>query len=182
MNEFLGRLRSFWTHLSSREQMLVGGAGGLIAVALIWALLIAPLLRMASNTEARVASADQELRVALALGRDLDDINLRLGDVERRIAESPSGNLRSALESIGDAAGIQVDSMEPQASPAHDAYRETKVEVGLKNVSLPQMVDYLERIEKAPQVLSIKALRVRTRGDDSALLDVTFMVSSFEKI
>jgi len=102
--------------------------------------------------------------------------------VEQRIASGPRGNLRSTLESLATAAGVRVDSMEPQASPAHETYRETKVEVGLKGVALSEMVNYLQRIESAPQVLSIKTLRVRSRSDESKTLDVTFTVSSFERI
>jgi type II secretory pathway component PulM len=70
--------------------------------------------------------------------------------------------------------------MEPRTTPASDAYRETKVQVGLKGVTLAQLVNYLHRIDSAEQVLSIKSLRIRTRKDKPELLDVTFTVSSFE--
>jgi hypothetical protein len=72
--------------------------------------------------------------------------------------------------------------MEPQASPASEAYRETKVEVGLRNVTLAQTVNYLHQIESSSQVLSVKALRIRTRPDVPEFLDVTFTVSSFEPL
>jgi type II secretory pathway component PulM len=176
------RLRSAYGNLSVRERLLVTGAGGLILLALVWLLLVNPVLAMADNTEQRAATADQQLHVMQRLRDDFDEIHHRLSTVERRIAEGPRGNLRSTLEALASAGGVKVDSMEPQSSPAHETYRETKVEVGLKNVTLAQMVDYLERIEGAPQVLSIKALRVRTRSDDSEMLDVTFTVSSFERL
>jgi hypothetical protein len=72
--------------------------------------------------------------------------------------------------------------MEPQASPANDRYRETKVEVALGGVTLAQAVNYLHRIEAADALLSIKTLRVRVRADSPDLLDVRFTVSSFERI
>ena len=77
---------------------------------------------------------------------------------------------------------MTVESMEPQASPANDRYRETKVEVGLKQVTLPQTVSYLHEIESTEQLLSVKTLRIRTRADKPELLDVTFTVSSFEPL
>jgi hypothetical protein len=43
-------------------------------------------------------------------------------------------------------------------------------------------VTYLHQIETAPQVLSVKSLRIRTRQDKPELLDVTFTVSSFEPL
>lgn len=182
MSELLGRLRTAYANLAPRERLLVTGAGGLLLIALVWLLLVSPVLALAENTEQRAVTADQQLRVMQRLRRDFDQIHGRLAEVERRIAEEPQGNLRTTLESIGSAAGIQVDRMEPQASPSHELYRETKVEVGLKNVTLAQMVDYLHRIESAPQVLSIKSLRVRTRSDSPGMLDVTFDVSSFERL
>ena len=72
--------------------------------------------------------------------------------------------------------------MEPQASPANDRYRETKVAVGLQGVTLPQTVNYLHQIESADQLLSVKSLRIRTRPEKPELLDVTFTVSSFEPL
>ena len=70
--------------------------------------------------------------------------------------------------------------MEERQASKNDQYVETKVEVALKNVSLSQTVKYLHNIEASSQPLSIKNLRIRTRPDNSQLLDVTFSVSSFE--
>jgi hypothetical protein len=52
--------------------------------------------------------------------------------------------------------------------------------VALKAVTLAQLVNYLHKIDTAPQVLSIKSLRIRTRKDKPEFLDATFTVSSFE--
>ena len=182
MRELLERLRTAYGNLSGRERMLVAGASGLVLLALVWLLLVNPVLAMADDAGRRADSASQQLRVMQRLRSDFEEVHHRLVGVEQRIAEGPRGNLRSTLEALAGASGVRVDSMEPQASPAHEKYRETKVEVGLKSVTLAQMVDYLQRIESAPQVLSIKTLRVRTRSDASKLLDVTFTVSSFEPI
>ena len=70
--------------------------------------------------------------------------------------------------------------MDPQAPLTSDRYRETKVQVVLKSVTLSQTVNYLHRIESSEQLLSVKSLRLRTRAESPELLDVTFTVSSFE--
>jgi hypothetical protein len=72
--------------------------------------------------------------------------------------------------------------MEPQATPSNDLYRETKVEVALKQVTLQQTVSYLHQLESSEEVLSVKSLRMRTRKDQPTFLDVTFTVSTFEPI
>ena len=103
-----------------------------------------------------------------------------MASVEQRIRSGPQGEIFTILESLARASAVTVDSMEPRTSPASDDYRETKVQVILRGVTLAQMVNYLQRIESAPQLLSIKSLRIRTRSDKPELLDVNFMVSSFE--
>ena len=182
MIDLLRRLQAAFEGLEPRERLLVMGAGFLVGLALVWLVLVSPILAMAANTEQRAITADQQLGVMQRLRQDFDEVHVRLREVEQRIAEGPSGNLRTTLEAIGAAAGVKIDAMEPQSSPSHEVYRETKVEVSLKNVTLAQMVDYLNRIETSPQVLSIKALRVRSRSDDVEMLDITFTVSSFERI
>jgi hypothetical protein len=52
----------------------------------------------------------------------------------------------------------------------------------MREVTLAQAVAYLQKIEQAPQPLSIKALRIRTRSEQPELLDLTFTVSAFEPI
>jgi Tfp pilus assembly protein PilO len=181
MNRWLERLRTTFLNLSDRERILVG----LVVVAAVAAFMTAVALRLARTGERldeRVALAEQQLGAMERLRRQFDDVSQRLASVEERIASGSHGNLRTTLETLANQASVKVESMEPQPSPASERYRETKVEVGLRGVTLPQTVGYLHQIESTPQVLSVKALRIRTRPDKPELLDVTFTVSSFEPL
>ena len=182
MRELWARLTAGFSNLSGRERVLVMGAGGALLLALLYVAVVLPVLSLGGASLTRVEAAKQQLRVMERLRREFDDVHERVEAVEQRIARGPKGNLRTTLESLARKSMVQVESMEPQASPANDRYRETKVEVGLKSVSLPQIVSYLHQLESAPQVLSVKTLRIRTRADQPELLDVTFTVSSFERI
>jgi general secretion pathway protein M len=182
MRQLLRRLRAAFGNLAPRERMLVSIVGGLLAITVLWLGIVRPVLAAGARVEERVARAEQQLELMKRLRRDFDDVNHRLTAVEERIGKGPKGNLRTTLETLALRAAVTIESMEPQASPANDRYRETKVEVGLKQVSLPQTVRYLHEIESTQQVLSVKALRIRTRVDQPELLDVTFTVSSFEPL
>ncbi len=174
-----------WTgfqNLSARERLLVASAGGCLLVGLLFFGLVLPVLSASARVAARADSAEQQLGALVRLRREYDDVQGRLANVEQRIRNEARGNLRTTLETLASRATVKVESMEPQASPANDSYRETKVEVALAGVSLPQTVNYLHQIESAPQVLSVKSLRIRTRPDKPELLDVTFTVSSFEPL
>jgi len=182
VNRWTQRIAAAFNGLAPRERLLIGVTGALLGVALLYLLIASPLIGAAQRSEQRLATADQQLRVMQRLRREYDDVGQRLAEVERRIRSSARGNLRTALETLAGQASVKVESMEPQASPANANYRETKVEVGLRGVTLSQTVDYLQRIESSPQVLSVKTLRLRTRSDQPELLDVTFTVSSFEPL
>jgi type II secretory pathway component PulM len=182
VRDLLARLMIAFGALAPRERLLVGAAGGLVLLALAYALIVNPILGAIERSGQRRATADQELALVNRLADEYRDVKQRLSAVEDRIRSSPAGNLRTTLETLASEAKIPVESMEPQASPANEAYRETKVEVGLKSVDLGAMVSYLHQIESSPQVLSVKSLRIRMRPDQSNLLDVTFTVSSFEPL
>jgi len=182
MNELWGQLRAAFDDLSLRERVLVSIVGVLLVVAAVYFGVVQSTLYYRDAASKRLTGAQQQLQVMSRLRREFDDVNGRLTNVEARIQSGSKGNLRTTLESLASASLVKVESMEPQASPSNDRYRETKVEVARKDVTLTQTVSYLHQIESAPQVLSVKSLRMRTRKDKPEYLDVTFTVSSFEPL
>ncbi len=182
MNELLSRLRAAFDDLSERERILVSIAGVLLVVLVFYFGVIQSSLGLRSNAQYRLTQAEQELMVMSRLRKEFDVVNERLTSVEQRIESSTRGNLRTTLESLALASQVTVESMEPQSTPSNDRYRETKIEVGLKQVTLRQTVSYLHQIESSEEVLSVKSLRMRTRKDQPDFLDVTFTVSTFEPI
>ena len=182
MRSWLERARAALAGLAPRERLLVLTAGALLLLALAWLVIVSPVLAVSDRAELRLATAEQELRVMARLRREYDEVNHRLTEVESRIRNGSRGNIRTTLESLASKASVKVESMEPQASPAHDVYRETKVEVALRGVTLAQTVNYLHQIETSSQLFSVKSLRVRTQADASNLLDVSFSVSAFEPL
>ncbi len=63
-----------------------------------------------------------------------------------------------------------------------EKFKETRVEVRLKSVSLRDTISYLHAIEASNQLLTVKSLRIKDRPDKSSLLDVTFNVSTFDAL
>ncbi len=182
MKELWSRLTAAFGNLSQRERLLVSSAGILTGVAVIYFALVVPVLAIGDRAADRLDTAETAYAVMTRLRADYDDVQQRLQGVEGRIQRGARGNLRTTLENLAQKSMVMVESMEPQTAPANDRYRETKVEVGLKGVTLPQTVAYLHQIESADQLLTVKSLRIRTRADKPELLDVTFTVSSFERL
>jgi type II secretory pathway component PulM len=182
VRELWRRVTAAFEGLSANERLLVSIAGALVLVTLLYFGLAMPLLAAARNAAQGAATAEQQVEMVRALRTRFDEVNGRLAAVEARIEGGPQGEIFTTLEQMASQSAVKIDSMEPRTSPASEEYRETKVQVALKGVTLAQVVGLLSRIDTAPQMLSIKSLRIRTRADKQDLLDVTFTVSSFEKI
>jgi type II secretory pathway component PulM len=164
VRELWRRLQVAFGGLSTNERVLVSVAGGLLAVALLWFAVAIPLLSAADRASTRAETAEEELDRVRALRARFDEVNGRLGAVEARIQSGPTGEIFTTLESMASQSAVKIDSMEPRTAAASDEYRETKVQVALKGVTLAQVVGFLSKIDSAAQMLSIKSLRIRTRA------------------
>lgn len=191
MNELLGRIRVLWDGLAEREQILVGIAGGSLALIILIFGFVMPVMGATERAVERADNAERQLELMHRMKRDWDGLHGRLGSVETRIRSAGQGqNLLTMLEALARQVGVQPTSMEKRQSGESSEYEETKVEVSLKNVTLQQAVSYLSSIESAAQPLSVKSLRIKSRpgarrGPDAGatdLLDVTFSVSSFRTL
>jgi len=182
VGEILARVRAAFEDLTPRERLALAGMGVALGLALVWFAVVQPIQGAREDARARVARAETQIELMARQRAQYDEIAGRLQRVEARIARGPKGNIFTTLENLARNSAIKIESLEPQAAPAGDRYVEEKVQVVLKSVTLNQLSQYLEQIEGAPQLLSIKALRIRTRVDKPELLDVTFTVSSFEPV
>ena len=182
MSGLWARIRALLEGLSPSERRLLAVAGTIAGAGLFWLLVVQPVAGARAGAAARRAAAESQVELAARLRAEYDEVNGRLSAVEQRIQQGPRGNIFTLLETLATRAAVKVESMEPQTPLASERYRETKVEVVLKSVTLGQAVNYLHQIESAPQLLSVKSLRMRTRRDNSALMDVSFTVSSFEPV
>ncbi len=180
MKAWWNRLLDAWGDLSGRERALVGTAGAVALVGLLYLGVVAPAMDWASRSTRNAAAAEDQLQAVRALRAQFDRVNAPLTRVRERIRGGPKGEIFTTLDGLARESAVKVASMEPRTAQASEEYNETKVQVVLKNVTLTQTVNYLHRIESAAQLLSIKSLRIRTRSDKPDLLDVTFTVSSFE--
>lgn len=180
--EILARIRAWYEDLTPRERLALAAIGAGLGLTLVWVAGVQPVRNAQDRAEARIENAESQIELMARQRAQYDEIAGRLQRVETRIARGPKGNIFTTLESLARNSAIKIESLEPQAAPAGDRYVEEKVQVVLKSVTLAQLSQYLGQIEGAPQLLSIKALRIRTRADKPELLDVTFTVSSFRPV
>ncbi len=183
MSDLWARFRAVWDNFSPREQLLLATVGAFFAATLTFFALVSPILSAQAAAADRVEGAERDLEVMVRLRREYESINDRLQGVEQRIRDNRDRqNTLTLLESLASGAAVKINSMEERKSPDHELYRETRVEVSLKNVTLTQVVSLLHAIESSPRQFSVKGLRIKTRPDKDDTLEVAFTVSSFEAL
>ena len=177
------QIRASWKNLAPRERLLlsiVGVFGGLLA---LYFVALNPFLTAQSRASESALTADSQLAAMIRLRREYDTAQAQLAAVEDQIrGNQDRRNVLTLLEALAKESGVSVEAMKDRRAGSNEAYREQRVEVSLKKITLEQAVRYLHSIESAERPFSIKSLRMKKRADGSKLLDVTFAVSSFEPI
>jgi len=182
-NGFLRGMDQSFSRLSSRERWVLGG-GSLVALLLIgYANFFAPAWERMALLERLIPRKESEVREFAAL----KDEYLRISEEIQKIEEGlPRENEFSPLSFLEEkAARNQIRSniayIRPLPPQVHASYREILVEVKVQGVTLARVIPFLNAIETAPYTLRIKRLSLKTRFSDPTHMDITFLVSSYEK-
>jgi general secretion pathway protein M len=89
--------------------------------------------------------------------------------------------LMSHISQAGATLGIQVNDLRPTGSPAEaDGLKEESVEVNLARIELQKLAALLQSLERGGGVVKVRRIRLTTRSDDPALVDVTLVVSTYQ--
>jgi general secretion pathway protein M len=93
-------LRARWLQLAAREQNLVLAAGAVVALALLWALAVAPALHSLHTAPARHALADQQLQRMLKMQAQAQQLRQhassqppQMGDIQALLQKSLQAEL-----------------------------------------------------------------------------------------
>jgi Tfp pilus assembly protein PilO len=172
--------------ISPRERVyLIVGATTLLGLLIYGGYSAAASYIDRMNTLDRLIRQKEESQSTLnQIGAEYAQIKGRIGILDERIQNDQGKfSLLSFLESLAGTAQVRsrIAYMRPQAAVQMDQYRETSVEMKIENVTLDQAIRFLTSIEQAPHVLKIKNLHMRTRYANPQYLDVTFLVSTYEK-
>jgi len=172
--------------ITSRERLylIIGGITliglllyGVYSAAALYLDRMKGLERLTRQKEEALTTLDQIRRDYVRIKSQTESLDQRIQNDQGKFS------LLSFLESLAGTADVRsrIAYMRPQTAAMVDQYRETSVEMKIENVTLDQAVRFLSSIEQAPHVLKIKNLHFRTRYANPQFLDVTFLVSTYEK-
>ena len=177
----LDSLYNTFVGLTPREQMMALGVSAFLLL-LVVGLPISLMSGKLSGLEKRI---DQSRETQKQVLRDIEYFQKLQADmktVEDRFSRGFDSTITTTMETLAGQAGIreQIDSLKERPPNPSDLFDENSVDVRLRKVTLPQLVDYLFKIEHHPQLLlRVKQIQIKPRYDNKQLLDVSFQVSTF---
>jgi general secretion pathway protein M len=167
--------------LSQRERwaLLVGGV--VVLITIFYLGVIAPYRSSLEVLDNRISARQRQIREVQTMRQEFLELQRRLQESEARLNKAQGFSLFSFVEGVAAQAASKehLVYMRPQTPTVQGEVREESVEIRLEKIQLDQMVRLLHAIESAEAPLQVKNLRVRTRFDNRALLDVVLTVSSY---
>lgn len=170
--------------LSPRERWILGGGIGIGLVLIVYFVLVGPAWDRMVTLDRLIPQKEKEAREFDNLKGEYLGVAQAIQEIERRLPNSNQFSPLSFLEETATKNQIRANIayIRPLAPQLRDPYREIPVEVKVENVTLARIVPFLSAVENAPYPVRIKRLALKTRFSDPSLMDITFLVSSYERI
>jgi hypothetical protein len=170
--------REAWEGLTPRDRLYVT-----FIVTVV--LCVAAYFAHTSMTKARAKVKGQIAAVEFAQSRVdslLLDYQAMVGDVEKLDARLEAGRTFAPLtwlESVGKEMDISgnLRSIQERGIDETDFYKAQKLDVVIEDVDLRQTVDFLYRLESAPQAIRVVECRIKTDRKDRTKLDLRMEVA-----
>lgn len=171
--------------LSLRERVMVIAGGLFLFILLIYTTAIEPMIDRMQRLDRLAAGKQSAIQELAAIREEYVGVHAQAIQIDRAIDEvSGTFSLLAFLEEIATDVHIksQIVAMRPQAALPSSEYRENSVEVKIEKVAIPSVVALLRAMHTASAVLRFKRFHLRPRFDDPAYLDVSFLVSTYERV
>src|SRR5512145_863492 len=139
-------LKERWQHFSQRERIVVAAGGVMVAAALMFLLIVDPLMASIDRLDRQAKRKIRESQDLALVAQDYVIKQARIAKLEQRMASPPAQfSLLAFMEDATTTAQIRdrIVGMQPQAPTVVQGYQETAVDLRLDGVTLPQLLSLL---------------------------------------
>ncbi len=177
-------LKERWQHFSQRERIIVAAGGGVVAVALVFLLIVDPLMTTIDKLDRQAKRKAKDSQELALVAQDYVVKQARIAKLGQRMPVPPAQfSLLAFMEEATTTAQIRdrITGMQPQAPIVVQGYQETSVDLRLDGVTLPQLLALLMAIEKAPYDVQVHHLQMKPKYDNPVNLDATLKIVTYAK-
>jgi general secretion pathway protein M len=177
-------LKERWRNFSKRERIMVAAGGAMVAAALIFLLIVDPLMATIDKLDRQARRKAKDSQELALVAQEYLAKQARIAKLEQRMASPPAQfSLLAFMEEASTAAQIRdrIVGLQPQAPVVVQGYQETAVDLRLDGISLPQLLALLAAIEQAPYDVQVHHLQMKPKYDNPANLDATLRIVTYAK-
>jgi len=169
--------------LTHREKWLAGGLGVFVFAWAIYALGASPVLERIKTLNRVIPEKQSELEQVRAKADKYMALDAGIEELRARIvSQEQTFELYPFVEALIGKCGLSqnLETMNKQELDLGTDYRETVVEVSMKGLKLPQIVDFLLKLRSSEVVTGVKSLYIKKNLTDTNLLDSNLEISSLK--
>jgi Type II secretory pathway, component PulM len=178
-------LKERWQQFSPRERIIVAAGGALAAAALVFLLIVDPLMATIDKLDRQARRKAKDSQELALVAQDYLLKQARMAKLEARMPSPPAQfSLLAFMEEATTTAQIRdrIVGMQPQAPIVVQGYQETAVDLRLDGVTLPQLLALLATIEQAPYEVQVRHLQMKPKYDNPINLDATLKIVTYAKV
>ena len=178
-------LKERWQQFSQRERMIVAAGGAIVTAALVFLLIIDPLMETIDKLDRQARRKAKDSQELALVAQEYMVKQARIATLEEHMPVPPAQfSLLAFMEEATTTAQIRdrIVGMQPQAPVVVQGYQETSVDLRIDGVTLPQLLALLVAIEQAPYDVRVHHLQMKPRYDNPVNLDATLRIVTYAKV
>jgi general secretion pathway protein M len=176
--------KSGLNRLDKREKAVVGvGAIFLVCFALFH-FALSPLLQARQQTEKAIIKKEEDVKQIRQLQEEYRKLQNQAVDIQGRLQQrNPAFTLFSFVEERATKAQVKekINSMTPSTSEGEGPFQESRVDLKLEQISLAQLVEFLQQVESKDDVVMIKRISIQENSKEEGVLDAVMQIITFTK-
>ena len=180
IGEYIENAKNYYSRLSDREQLiflLSSAGGGIFLLFLIYSIVLASNVSLGSKIEAN----RKNLQTMSDLGAKYRNLSQKIDDMDKMIAQTPANfQLGSELEAIAQQNQVKIESIKDHPGAPHEFYVETQAAISIGEIQILPLINFLFAIENSAKPMRISTLQIKPNFKDPKLLNVNFVVSTFQ--
>lgn len=166
--------------LEQKKQLMVGASALLVLLLIILVPISCASRRLGKMENEYLNSQKNLVRLAQQV-QAYTDLKGSAQALDASIKRNKNASLSTVLEGLANDVGIgkNINSLKPRKISSNDAYEEQGLDVQLREVSLQNITDYLQKIESSPRLrMKVSKVQIKPKTTNRSMLDVTFQVST----
>lgn len=175
----LNNVFTAFTELSPRNKLV---ALGIISIVLILILFL-PLSLFSAKVDSlrrEISTARRGFRQVETKIAEYQKSKAEIEALESRFNRVSGGSLTSRVENAAKQAGLTVDQLREKPPQESDVMEISSIEVKLANISLSQLIDFLQGLEGDPSSsMRVRRIQIKPKYNNRQILDVSFELANF---